>query len=67
MKALQNYLRYLLTGLAGVLVGVVIGRGLLHRPPESPEVHIHTEEEAQVWTCSMHPQIRQDKPGKCPL
>ncbi|MDR1723367.1 MAG: efflux RND transporter periplasmic adaptor subunit [Tannerella sp.] len=23
--------------------------------------------EAQVWTCSMHPQIRQDKPGKCRL
>lgn len=21
----------------------------------------------QVWICSMHPQIRQDKPGKCPL
>ncbi len=21
----------------------------------------------QVWTCSMHPQIRQPKPGKCPI
>ena len=21
----------------------------------------------QTWTCSMHPQIRQPKPGKCPL
>ena len=21
----------------------------------------------QVWTCSMHPQIRKDKPGKCPI
>ena len=20
-----------------------------------------------LWTCSMHPQIRQPKPGKCPL
>ena len=20
-----------------------------------------------VWTCSMHPQIRMDKPGKCPI
>jgi len=34
--------------------------------------HEHTEQtaaesESQVWTCSMHPQIRQDKPGKCPL
>jgi membrane fusion protein, copper/silver efflux system len=24
----------------------------------------HTEE---VWTCSMHPQIRQSEPGKCPI
>jgi Cu(I)/Ag(I) efflux system membrane fusion protein len=23
--------------------------------------------EAQVWTCSMHPQVRQDGPGDCPL
>ncbi len=21
----------------------------------------------QTWTCSMHPQIRQDEPGQCPL
>ncbi len=34
--------------------------------------HVHTEgeggvEEAKIYTCSMHPQIRQDGPGKCPL
>jgi membrane fusion protein, copper/silver efflux system len=23
--------------------------------------------ESQVWTCSMHPQIRRNKPGKCPI
>lgn len=22
---------------------------------------------ATVWTCSMHPQVRQPKPGKCPI
>ncbi len=21
----------------------------------------------QIWTCSMHPQIQQPKPGKCPI
>jgi len=25
------------------------------------------EEQAKVWTCSMHPQIKQPKPGKCPI
>ena len=24
-------------------------------------------ENVQVWTCSMHPQIRSPKPGKCPI
>ncbi len=26
-----------------------------------------SSEEAKIYTCSMHPQIRQDGPGKCPL
>ncbi len=24
-------------------------------------------EKNEVWTCSMHPQIRQNEPGKCPI
>jgi Cu(I)/Ag(I) efflux system membrane fusion protein len=31
------------------------------------EVHRHEDEAVTIWTCSMHPQIRQDKPGKCPI
>jgi Cu(I)/Ag(I) efflux system membrane fusion protein len=29
----------------------------------------HTEHKnvSQIWTCSMHPQIRRDGPGKCPI
>jgi Cu(I)/Ag(I) efflux system membrane fusion protein len=27
----------------------------------------HEHSEVRVWTCSMHPQIRQEKPGLCPL
>ncbi len=26
-----------------------------------------TEEQGTVWTCSMHPQVRQDEPGDCPI
>lgn len=26
-----------------------------------------SENEAQIWTCSMHPQIRRDGPGSCPI
>ncbi|MFN3551067.1 MAG: efflux RND transporter periplasmic adaptor subunit [Endomicrobiia bacterium] len=26
-----------------------------------------TDQEILYWTCSMHPQVRQNKPGKCPV
>jgi Cu(I)/Ag(I) efflux system membrane fusion protein len=33
-----------------------------------PEDHAeHAEGEAEIWTCSMHPQIRQPEPGQCPI
>ena len=34
---------------------------------EAEAVHEHGEGEAEVWTCAMHPQIRQDGPGQCPI
>ncbi|MDR2121391.1 MAG: efflux RND transporter periplasmic adaptor subunit [Tannerella sp.] len=58
-----------------VLYGLIFAAGLLagkwlfgHAEPRAETAeHVHPGHEAQVWTCSMHPQIRQDKPGKCPL
>ncbi len=26
-----------------------------------------SSQSGQIWTCSMHPQIRRDKPGDCPI
>ena len=34
---------------------------------ESHEGHDHESEDPTTWTCSMHPQIKQDKPGQCPI
>ncbi len=28
---------------------------------------ITQKQDKTIWTCSMHPQIRQDEPGKCPI
>jgi len=52
--------------LAGYFVN-----SLLEGPPAGPERE-HPGEQAVAqgqtwWTCSMHPQIRLPKPGKCPL
>ncbi|MCP4639390.1 MAG: DUF3347 domain-containing protein [bacterium] len=53
-----------------VIVGIVAGfrLGTLNAPPADPEsTESATESKAQVWTCSMHPQVRQPGPGICPL
>ncbi|MDR2498892.1 MAG: efflux RND transporter periplasmic adaptor subunit [Tannerellaceae bacterium] len=49
----------------GILAGMLVQRSC----GGNNQPHIHTDAEAveQTWTCSMHPQIRQDQPGKCPL
>jgi cell division septum initiation protein DivIVA len=30
-------------------------------------LHLTEEAKKEVWTCSMHPQIRMEEPGKCPI
>lgn len=35
---------------------------------KNAEQHAHTTEQEHVYyTCSMHPQVMQEKPGKCPI
>ena len=58
----------------GVLVGMSMrGNGSVAHGTSATEDHSghdHAsagEDEAQIWTCSMHPQIRRDGPGKCPI
>jgi Cu(I)/Ag(I) efflux system membrane fusion protein len=29
--------------------------------------HVSSETQTEIWTCSMHPQIRMSEPGKCPI
>lgn len=51
-----------------LLCGFLAG-WLVFRSPSGPAVEHSpgTETVEEVWTCSMHPQIRMGKPGKCPL
>lgn len=37
-----------------------------HNIQESHEGHDHTQQNV-YYTCSMHPHIKEDKPGKCPI
>lgn len=61
------------TGSIILIVGLVIGLMINTRSGESDYLaddhqdHEHEMDENGVWTCSMHPQIRQDEPGDCPI
>lgn len=54
---------------AGILViGILLGWLLFGGGETKAENHNHTDAEIeQIWTCSMHPQIRKNEPGLCPI
>ncbi len=67
-----------LAGTVAVLVLVAFLAGWVLKPgserhSESPsaaatqEDHPHGKKQKQLWTCSMHSQIKLPSPGKCPL
>lgn len=68
-------LGYAIAVLAGLIIGWILfspSRKSSHATQEEGTTHTGhshdgTENETTIWTCSMHPQIRQDKPGKCPI
>ena len=66
MKIFSNqYMRYILFALIGLFFGWLF----FHTSPssESGKSNSSAASIAEIWTCSMHPQIRMDKKGKCPI
>jgi len=56
--------------LAALIIGVWIGWMISGNSTEKMnDGHIHSEEikKDEIWTCSMHPQIRKEEPGSCPI
>lgn len=61
--------KYLLYGLM-IIIGIAVGKYAFNGSPSSDDTHEHAQEDkksAVVWTCSMHPQIKQPKKGLCPI
>ncbi len=55
-------------GLALLAIGYFVGRaGRGRHDHEQAAATGGQEAEATVWTCSMHPQIKQPSPGDCPI
>ena len=55
-------------GIGLLLMGLLLGRVFFGgvATPVSHQDHTH-EDLTSVWTCSMHPQVRSDSQGKCPI
>ena len=75
-KILRNIIENYKIVLIMLLTGLFLGWLLFHSSGrraysgdnrESAAGHVHSDEKATIWTCSMHPQVRSDKPGKCPI
>ena len=59
--------KYVSLFIVGLFLGwLIFGGASGSNQAASEDGHVHAEAD-EVWTCSMHPQIRQDGPGKCPL
>ncbi len=74
MSVIKNkYLQSFSLVALGLLLGWLIfspseQTGTTHNNNENEAVHVHDKEnEDQIWTCSMHPQIRQKEEGDCPI
>lgn len=70
MKMKKSNIKIYLLVVLILVIGFIIGRYVLpsnHRTIETSD-HQHIESsDLQTYTCSMHPQIRQNEPGKCPI
>lgn len=79
MKTIITTIKENLKLLLGTLVlGILLGWLFFHSGEPSAtdknrqeitahDGHDHESDDPNTWTCSMHPQIKQDKPGDCPI
>lgn len=60
---------WLLVVLGALVVGLSLG-SLFNGGSPQPEAssdEVHSHQEGERYTCSMHPQINQPEPGSCPI
>lgn len=50
-----------------LIIGIFLGWAIFGSSNHNGHAHEEGVNEAQIWTCSMDPQVRQNEPGKCPL
>lgn len=58
--------KYIVFTLLIFVVGIIIGKSF-SSTNEEENTHVHELHDPTEYTCSMHPQIRQNEPGDCPI
>jgi Cu(I)/Ag(I) efflux system membrane fusion protein len=67
MRNKKQLLIYTALIIGGVLIGWMIFGGNTNNASKQISITNNMKQQVKVWTCSMHPQIRKDDPGKCPI
>ena len=61
----------IIIGIAALVIGLALGWIFFgdssNTTAEHTEIAEHDHEGETIWTCSMHPQIKMDEPGQCPI
>lgn len=57
------------TLITGIIIGWLIFKPSKNNENEAASAHTHEADngEAALWTCAMHPQVKQNEPGFCPI
>lgn len=53
--------------IIALFVGLLLGALFFGKSQKNVDEKPKVESKVEVWTCSMHPQIRQSEPGDCPI
>ncbi|WP_338358449.1 efflux RND transporter periplasmic adaptor subunit [Yeosuana marina] len=67
MKKYKNYIIAAGILILGIILGNVFSGGSSETTHKEGEHEYVQDPVTKLWTCSMHPQIRMEKPGKCPI
>ena len=65
MKKISKSTIYIAIGT--LVLGMLIGSILFSKNEETQVVHAEHQAQQTIWSCTMHPQIKQQEPGKCPI
>jgi membrane fusion protein, copper/silver efflux system len=63
----MNYLIPSLKLFVLIVLLALAGVGIYSLSSAAPNAPTSDKPGSETWTCSMHPQVRQNKPGNCPI